>query len=256
MEEEKKVQNPNDQKESKDDKVVSSRRIKKKSKSFADTNDKIKILRKALIIMLVFLIVVYFVLKVVYETGRFTVVLDSSSDMKGAIVMYANKQEKLTRRTLQAEALDFMTNISGDWIPENINDEADGGHNGDDYIAYTFYVENQGDETIHYWYEIIIDDVVKNVDEAIRVAVFLNGEKTVYAKRNSKTNEPEVDTVPFKDEERVFLEQRKDFKSGEIDKFTIVIWVEGDDPECKDNLIGGEMKVHMVITEQHIKQEQ
>ena len=50
--------------------------------------------------------------------------------------------------------------------------------------------------------------------------------------------------------------QMKDFKSGEIDKFTIVIWVEGDDPECKDNLIGGEMKVHMVITEQHIKQEQ
>lgn len=251
----KKPQGPNDTKESKDNIVLSSRRVRKKSKSFFDANERIKKLRKALIVMLIFLIVIYFVLKVVYETGRFTVVLDSSSDMKGAIAMYANKQEKLTRRTLQADALDFMTNISGEWIPENINDEADGGHNGENYIAYTFYIENEGDETIHYWYEIDIDDVVKDVDEAIRVAVFLNGEKTVYAKKNSKTNEPEEETKPFKDEEKVFLEQRRDFKSGEIDKFTIVIWVEGDDPECRDNLIGGEMKMHMVITEEHIKQE-
>ena len=252
---EKKLQDQNDLKESKGDKAISSRRVRKKSKGFLDANERIKKLRKTLIIMLIFLIVIYFILKVVYETGRFTVVLDSASDMKGAIVMYANRQEKLTRRTLQADALDFMTNISGEWIPENINDEADGGHNGDNYIAYTFYIENEGDETIHYWYEIDIDDVVKNVDEAIRVAVFLNGEKTVYAKKNSKTNEPEKDTKAFKDEEKVFLEQRRDFKSGEIDKFTIVIWVEGDDPECIDNLIGGEMKMHMVITEEHIKQE-
>lgn len=250
-----KQKDPNDLNELKGEKAISSRRVRKKSKSFYDANEKIKKLRKALIVMLVFLIVIYFVLKVVYETGRFTVVLDSASDMKGAIAMYANKQEKLTRRTLQADALDFMTNISGEWIPENINDEADGGHNGDNYIAYTFYIENEGDETIHYWYEIDIDDVVKDVDEAIRVAVFLNGEKTVYAKKNSKTNEPEKETIAFKDEEKVFLEQRKDFKSGEIDKFTIVIWVEGDDPECRDNLIGGEMKMHMVITEEHIKQE-
>ena len=51
------------------------------------------------------------------------------------------------------------------------------------------------------------------------------------------------------------LEQRKNFKSGDIDKFTIVIWIEGDDPDCIDDLIGGEMKMHMEVTEEHIKQE-
>ena len=130
-----------------------------------------------------------------------------------------------------------------------------GGHNGDNYIAYTFYVENMADETIHYWYKISILDVVKNVDEAIRVAVYLNGEKKVYAKANSSTSEPEKDTIAFKDLENVMLEQRKDFKSGDVDKFTIVIWIEGDDPDCIDPLIGGEMKMEMVITEEHIKQE-
>ena len=239
----------------KETKVVEKGKVRKKSRKLLDTNDKIKRIRKALIIMLIFLIVIYFILKIAYQTGRFTVVLDSSSDMKGALVMYENKDEKLTRRTLEADPLDFMTNIDGEWIVDNINDEADGAHNHDNYIAYTFYVENMGDETIHYWYRIYIDDVVKNVDRAIRVAVYLNGEKTVYAKANERTSAPEKDTVAFKDSENVMLVQRKDFKSKDVDKFTIVIWVEGNDPDCIDDLIGGEMKMHMTITEEHIKQE-
>ena len=252
------VENQNLEKEKSNQKgkeVTEKRKVKKKAKKLSDTSEKLKKLRKLLILMLVFLLIIYFALRIAYETGRFTVVLDTSSDMKGALVMYANKNEKLTRRTLKADMLDFMTNISGDWIPENINDEADGGHNGENYIAYTFYIENMGDETIHYWYRIYIDDVVKNVDKAIRVAVYLNGDKTVYAKTNEKTSKPEKDTEAFKDAENVMLVQRRDFKSKDVDKFTIVIWVEGDDPDCIDDLIGGEMKMHMTITEEHIKQE-
>lgn len=241
--------------EQKEEKVLETRKIKRKSGKLHDANLRIKMLRKVLIIMLVFLIVIYFVLRIVYQTGRFTITLDTSSDMKAALVMYEQKDNKLTRRTLYADEKEFMTNISGDWIPENINDEADGPHNGDNYIAYTFYLENEGDETIHYWYKVVFDDVIKNVDEALRIAVYLNGEKTVYAKINSTTKEPEKDTIAFKDEKTAVLAQRRDFKSGDIDKCTIVIWIEGDDPECIDDLIGGEMKMHMTITEEHIKQE-
>ena len=97
--------------------------------------------------------------------------------------------------------------------------------------------------------------MVKNVDKAIRVAVYLNGEKTVYAKANEKTSEPEEGTVAFKDDKDVMLIQRRDFNSGDVDKFTVVMWIEGDDPDCIDDLIGGEMKMHMVMTEEHIKQE-
>jgi len=243
------------EKKQKGKEITEKRRVKRKAKKVSEAGEKIKKLKKLLIIMLVFLLIIYFALKIAYETGRFTVVLDSASDMKGALVMYENKNEKLTRRTLQADALDFMTNISGDWIPEKINDEADGSHNGDNYIAYTFYIENMGDEIIHYWYRIYIDDVVKNVDKAIRVAVYLNGKKTVYAKANERTSAPEKGTEAFKDSENVMLVQRRDFKSKDVDKFTVVIWVEGDDPDCIDDLLGGEMKMHMTITEEHIKQE-
>ena len=124
-------QNPKKQKDVKKDnqkgqEVTEKRRVRKKAKKLADTSEKIKMLKKILFIMLIFLLIIYFALRIAYETGRFTVVLDTSSDMKGALVMYENRNEKLTRRTLKADMLDFMTNISGDWIPENINDEKDG----------------------------------------------------------------------------------------------------------------------------------
>ena len=41
-------------------------------------------------------------------------------------------------------------------------------------------------------------------------------------------------------------------KPGTKDRYTIVIWIEGDDPECKNDLLGGEIKMHMDITEEHI----
>jgi hypothetical protein len=43
--------------------------------------------------------------------------------------------------------------------------------------------------------------------------------------------------------------------SDQIDKITIVIWLEGDDPECVNAILGGEMKMHMEITEEHTEEE-
>ena len=50
------------------------------------------------------------------------------------------------------------------------------------------------------------------------------------------------------------LEQRRNFKPKEKDRFTIVIFLEGDDPECVNDLIGGEIKMHMDITEEHFQE--
>ena len=36
---------------------------------------------------------------------------------------------------------------------------------------------------------------------------------------------------------------------------TVVIWLEGDDPECVDNLLGGEIKISMNITDEHFDEE-
>ena len=124
-------------------------------------------------------------------------------------------------------------------------------YNGENYIAYTFYLENQGSDVIDYWYQIHIDDVIKNVDEAVRVMIYLNEDKTIYAKANEITGEEEIGTNKFFSETEVLLEERQNFNPGDVDKITIVIWIEGDDPDCVDSLIGGEMKMTMKITEEH-----
>jgi len=214
---------------------------------------KIKTLKLGLLISALFLIIIYAILRIVYEQGAFIISLDQNFAKKSGIVIYENAEEKDSRRVLEAEKLEFVDNISINWLPKDINEHPGGAHNGDNYIAYTFYIDNQGSETINYWYTIFIDDVIKNVDNAVRVMVFLNDEKIVYAKKATNGG-AEPNTEEFYSDDCVLMKQRKDFTKNDTDKMTIVIWIEGDDPDCIDALLGGQIKMHMEITEEHIGQ--
>ena len=230
-------------------------KLKLNSEKIREREKNIKIIKFTLLLMLIFLILIYFLLRVIHETGYFTVTLDTDLAYESGLVMYEKLDEKKQRKILKATTVEFMDNISVKWLPEDLNDRAEGSHNGDNFLAYTFYVENQGSETINYWYEVLVDDVIKNVDKAIRIIIYRNGERTIYAKTNEITGEPEPGTKPFPSEMEVLIEHRENFNPGDIDKFTIVIYLEGDDPDCIDALIGGDMKMHMDITEEHIAPE-
>ena len=212
-----------------------------------------KIIKISLLILLLFLIIIYLVLKVTYHGGSFVVNLKPNESIDSGLAMYESLYDRVGKRTLKADNLQFMDNISIKWLPSNINDAGEGSHNGDNYIAYTFYIENQGKDVLNYWYKMVIDDIVKNVDEATRIMIFINGESTVYAKGSSRDGTPEKDTEKFRDDKdgTIILKQRANLYPGEIDKITVVVWIEGDDPECIDALIGGELKMHMDITEEH-----
>lgn len=169
------------------------------------------------------------------------------------LIMYESLADKNEKKILAAPRLEQMDNISIDWIPDNIDNERDGSHNGDNYIAYTFYIEHMGIEVLNYWYSIYIDDVFRDIDEAVRIMVFLNGQETIYAR--PRNGEAEQNTKAFESEGRALLEERKLISPGDIDKFTIVIWIEGDDPDCVNDLIGGTIRMHMEITdEKNIKE--
>lgn len=224
--------------------IVKASTIAKRKKRYTKT----KIILSIILLVMIF---AFIILSVIYKGGRFTITLDQRLANDSKIVIYEDNEIKENKRKLSARDLEFMDNISIDWIPANIDNEANGSHNGDNYIAYTFYVENEGTETVDYWYSVVIDDVIKNVDEAARVMIYLNGEKTVYAKINAQTKEPEKDTTIFFSKDKAVLEERKSFSPGDIDKFTVVIWLEGDDPDCTDNLLGGEIKMHMEIREEY-----
>lgn len=240
--------------EDKIDETTSGQKLEEKAKKEKKKKARRTIFKILLVVVILFLINIYIILALIYRGENFTVTLDSEYGRESGLVIYEDKN-KYTRTFLRSEDIKYFTDISVDWLPENIDNEGDGSHNGKNYIAYTFYAENMGQDTINYWATIKIDDVIKNVDDAIRVMVIKNGNKVIYAKNNRTTEQPEPNTIPFKDNETVMLEKIENFKVGDIDKYTIVIWVEGDDPECTDDLIGGEIKMHMTLTEEHIAQE-
>ena len=213
-----------------------------------------KIIKISFLLLLILISIIYLVLYIVYEGGRFTVTLDKNLSNQKNIYLSENGKSSMKARELKAETIDYMDNISIKWLPEDIDKEGTGAHNGDNYIAYTFYVVNAGKESVNYWYEIDIDDTILNVDEAIRIMIIRNGEKTVYAKKSKVTGKAEEGTKKFVSKSIAVLEQRKDFKPNSKDRFTVVVWIEGDDPECKNDLLGGEIKMHMDFTEEHVNE--
>lgn len=224
--------------------LVTAKKLKNRKKFYKQA-------KWILLFILIFLIIVYIILEVTYNGGHFTISLDKNTTLKQNLVLYEDIKYKEPQVKLSAGKIDFLDNISIDWIPKDIDSEKDGSHNGDNYIAYTYYIENIGEDVVNYWTELYIDDVIKNVDEALRVMVFENGKKTVYAKINSITNLPENGTTPFYSKDKVFVRKRDLIKPNEIDKYTIVIWLEGDDPDCLDDILGGEIKMHVKIRDEH-----
>ena len=211
-----------------------------------------KIVKLALLFLLIVISIIYLVLYVAYQSGRFTVSLDKNLSNQKNVYLSESGNVKERTRHLAAETVDYMDNISIRWLPDDIDTEAEGSHNGDNYIAYTFYVVNGGNETVHYWFEIDVDDTIRRVDEAIRIMIYRNGEPVVYAKKNEVPGNAEPDTKAFVSDSVAVLEQRKNFKPKSKDRYTVVVWIEGDDPECKNDLLGGEIKMHIDITEEHL----
>ena len=211
----------------------------------------VKKLKIALLIFLLVLLIVYFVVGLIYNNGNFSITLDRNLYLKNKIIIYDDPDYKVFRSELYADPVNYFDNISYKWLPEDI-DQHEGSHNGENYVAYSFYIENTGDEVSDYWSEIVIDDVIKNVDEAVRVRVYKNGESETYAKIG-KDGKPEKHTIPFEDDKLIKLDHVENFKPGDIIKYTIVFWLEGSDTECNDNILGGEIKMHMEFNSEYVE---
>lgn len=177
--------------------------------------------------------------------GSFTIKVNKYDMVNQGLSLSETPDFDRTNSMLTADIVYDMTNISGNDLPDNI-DKVNGNHNGKNYIAYTFYLHNSGKDTITYEGDLTISNVTKNVDDAIRVAVYTNGEKVVYGKTKSDGKGKESDCdKEFLTGTQVMHTQVEDFKKGDTTKYTVVIWLEGNDPDCLDNIIGGVIKLQM-----------
>ena len=207
-----------------------------------------RIVKMALLILLLFFSVLYLILYVVNSNGYFTIKLDKNLKSERHILLSSDSEFSAETVEIKVKGLEYMDNITEGWIPFDELISKEGDHSDDNYIAYTFFVKNDGNENVDYKSKIVIESVIKNVDEAVRVALYTNGERKVYAKK-AKDGNAEPNTISFLSNRLVMQQDRENIKPGEIDRYTVIVWLEGKDPECIDDIIGGEMKMAMVITE-------
>lgn len=199
-------------------------------------------IRTLLVILALLLLIglgIFFATSIVTGARSFPIYMKGES---GGISLCAAEDFGSPTTHLSAKVPEVMDNISVLSLPGNL-DAGEGSHNGSSYVAYSFYVRNNETEEREVTAAMHLDSVSKNADEAIRVRVFRNGAETTYAKAAADGGS-EYGTDSFADEEFIFRDSLR-LKQEEKIKYTIVIWLEGDDPECTDSIRGGSVRVSM-----------
>lgn len=211
----------------------------------------LRILKIAVATILVVMLIFFSAGWIFKDQTSFTIGIDDGKESK---VISLSESEDFSAPTtrLDAGGLGEVTCISIKDLPETV--ESDGGsHNGENYLAYTFYLKNSGTETINVRSDMNIDKVTRNVDEAVRVRLYKNGLDTTYAKAKPAEGadgeiELEYNTVPFTSEDKVFSRLEENLKPDEIIKYTIVVWLHGDDLECVDDIKGGKLEMSLTFS--------
>ena len=204
--------------------------------------DKLQVVLLAMMLLVVGLFIVAFMQE---KMGNFTINLNRLElYRKGIAISPTGDFEQPTAR-LSVKVVQDATNISIKDLPYDL-DEIDGDHNGRNYMAYTYYVRNAGKEDVNYVANVVLDACSKGAEQAVRVAVWRNGERTVYAAPAADGGNEEG-CESFLSDRIVCSYTEENFLVGNVDKYTIVIWMEGDDPECVDLIVGGSVEFSMTI---------
>ena len=205
--------------------------------------DRLRLLLLGMMLLVVILFIAAFAQE---KMGNFTINLDRLELYRRGISIADNGDFDGATARLTATTVKDATNISIEDLPKNLDSAKDGNHNGKNYMAYTYYVRNAGKEDLSYIARITLDSCSKGAEKAVRIAVWRNGKRVIYA-APAKNGGTEQNCKNFKSDDVVCEYEEKNFLVGNVDKYTIVIWMEGDDPECVDSIIGGSVELSMHI---------
>ena len=124
------------------------------------------------------LIVCYIMASFYTQAGEFVIRVDHPGEKRLVLSDTPDFPEELL--TLTGTAIIEADNISIFDIDSQVA-EIDGDHNGQDYVAYTFYVKNVGFDPITYNYSLSIRRATKGIEYASWVLFYQNGEQQILA---------------------------------------------------------------------------
>lgn len=230
-------------------------RVKLKKRITATNRD--RAYKKVAIVTVVTVLVIYSTmyafLKIVTSRDGFMQISSAPSQLKDKNISLSLRRDFKEKTTsLRTKINKNMNNITYAWLPSTIGNK-DGDDSRHNFVVYTFYLKNTGLEPVKYSEEITMVTSTKGAEKALRVMVLKDNElPQVYAAPKGVTKEPEFigdETTPkaknFLSDTVVYKRSVINFKKGDVVKYTLVVWFEGEDPECTDDILGGEVKVGM-----------
>lgn len=183
--------------------------------------------------------------------------VDYSAYQRG-IVLSNDIKFTLKQPQLMTQPVSEARDITYSWIKIAALSQTDGNFIDPeyDYIAYTFYIRNEGNETVNVVYSIKITDIQNNLDDAIRVLVIEDGVQTIFQKPDKADENGNFPIYPSTlPETKYFLSANivtrkkiSNFQPNEFKKYSVVVWLEGHDPDTTDSIIGGMVKLQMVFS--------
>lgn len=126
------------------------------------------------------------------------------------------------------------------------------------YFAYSFYLKNASDVSISYSATVSIDRVTKNIDQAIRIMILVDDDEPMIFARPKADGTPEIlennesalkkgySTIPFTENKFSAVNQSV-MEIDQIQKYTVVLWLEGWDAECTDAIVDGGLEISMTF---------
>lgn len=191
------------------------------------------------------------------KVGTFVISIADENDVGLSLCKTENLSESTARLVVKGIKEQIPATYTD--IPSNITDGV--GTKNDEkysmYMAFSFYLINESDISIDYTMKLTITKATRNVDTAIRVMLIENDAASgeIYAKKETSEENYAVladntsyTTEPFVSNEVVMKKTVSNFIEDAHTKYTVVIWLEGWDAECTNNLIGGTIKMSMTFT--------
>ncbi|MDD4315773.1 MAG: hypothetical protein PHC84_01280 [Clostridia bacterium] len=214
-----------------------------------------------MIISITAMLSIIIVLVTIYGQNVGNFVIGVESNVRVSLSLSEDRDFRSPSSRLTAPGLREQTHATLSDIPEDI-DTGDGEKNDDEkkrYFAYSFYVKNSSSVILDYDVEIVLKKSTKGSESAIRVMVIKNDISNIYAMPKEypedQIGKPEDHvgtgievpyiTTPFASLTTIMQQRQRNFEKEAVNKYTVVMWLEGWDRECVDEIKGGIIRMEM-----------
>lgn len=197
------------------------------------------------------------------KVGNFIINV-SNGEVRIALSVKEDMSERTSRiafNGLQGQGETTYSDLPSD-ISSGMGDKSDRLVNR--YLAYSFWLINESDRGVDYVMDLNVIDTVGDPLSIIRVMV-IEGDKprddasnVIFAKAEPSESENErliaelnrygyYETQPITSNGKIFSIRGRDLPPKIGQKYTIVIWNEGCDPQCNDDRLGDRVKMQIDI---------